>query len=41
MKIAATKLKMEEKRRIWSHFNLESLGKPMVWLKIFNIVIYQ
>ena len=35
------KLKMQEKSQIWSHFNLESLGKPMVWLKISNIVIYQ
>ena len=35
------KFKMQEKSRIWSHFNLESLGKPMVRLKIFNIVIYQ
>ena len=41
MKIAVTKLKMQEKCRIRSHFNLESLGKPMLWLKIFNIVIYQ
>ena len=41
MKIAVTKLEMQEKSRIWFHFNLESIGKLMVWLRIFNIVIYQ
>ena len=37
MEIAVTKLKMPEKSRIWSQFNVESLGKSMVRLKIFNI----
>ena len=41
MKIAVTKLKMQEKSRIRSHFNLKSLGKSMVRLKLSNIVIYQ